>query len=39
MTHRSKRQDGFTLVEIILVIIIIGILAAVIIPKFAGSTE
>ncbi len=39
MTHRSKRRDGFTLVEIILVIIIIGILAAVIIPKFAGQTD
>jgi len=34
---RSKR--GFTLVEIILVIIIIGILAAIIVPKFAGQND
>ncbi|MBN1918204.1 MAG: prepilin-type N-terminal cleavage/methylation domain-containing protein [Verrucomicrobia bacterium] len=30
---------GFTLVEIILVIIIIGILAAIIVPKFAGQQD
>ena len=30
---------GFTLVEIILVIIIIGILAAIIVPKFAGQSD
>ncbi len=34
---RNKR--GFTLVEIILVIIIIGILAAIIVPKFAGQSD
>lgn len=39
MSSRIKRQQGFTLVEIVLVIIIIGILAAVIIPKFAGQTD
>jgi len=38
MQHiRNKR--GFTLVEIILVIIIIGILAAIIVPKFAGQSD
>ena len=36
-THRSKR--GFTLVEIMLVVVIIGILAALVIPRIAGNTE
>ena len=33
----SKR--GFTLVEIMLVVIIIGVLAAMVVPRFAGRTE
>ena len=34
-----KNQNGFTLVEIMVVVIIIGILAALVIPKFTGRTE
>ena len=34
-----KGKKGFTLVEMIVVIAVIGILAAVLIPTFAGATE
>ena len=34
-----KRQDGFTMIEIIAVLILIGILAAVAVPKFLSMTE
>ena len=37
--RRLTKRRGFTLVEIILVIIIIGILAAIIVPKFAGQND
>jgi general secretion pathway protein G len=37
--RRQITKRGFTLVEIILVIIIIGILAAIIVPKFAGQND
>jgi general secretion pathway protein G len=35
---RRSHQSGFTLLEIMVVVIILGVLAATIIPQFMGST-
>jgi general secretion pathway protein G len=39
-THTiARRQGGFTLVELLLVMTILGILAALVVPRFGGRTE
>lgn len=35
----SKRRPGFTLVEVLIVVVIMAVLAATIIPQFADSTN
>jgi len=35
----STKQQGFTLIEIIVVVVIIGILATFVAPKFMGKTD
>lgn len=39
MRMGRSAAGGFTLVEIMLVVIIIGVLAAMVVPRFAGRTE
>jgi general secretion pathway protein G len=36
---QSRKQSGFTLVEILIVVIILGILAAIVIPQFTNAGE
>jgi len=38
MQLNRRRNDAFTLIEIMVVVIIIGVLAATIIPQFMGTT-
>ena len=36
---RNSARRAFTLIELLLVLVILGILAAIVVPKFAGRTE
>ncbi|MDP8243362.1 MAG: type II secretion system major pseudopilin GspG [Candidatus Hinthialibacter antarcticus] len=37
--QRRRAQSGFTLVEMLLVLVILATLAAIVVPKFAGRSE
>lgn len=39
MSARSLKAQGFTLVEILIVVVILGILAAIVIPQFTSASE
>ncbi len=39
MLNKIKNSKGFTLVELLIVIVILGILAAIVIARFAGATK
>ena len=38
-TLRKSMQQGFTLVELLIVVIILALLAAIVVPQFASSTD
>ncbi len=39
MPNRSSRSRAFTLVEILIVVVILGILAAIVIPQFTSASQ
>jgi len=39
MPQRTRPRKGFTLVEILIVVVILGILAAIVIPQFSNASD
>ena len=37
--NRTQNRKGFTLIEILIVVIILGILAAIVIPQFTNASK
>ena len=39
MSSVTQNKNGFTLVELLIVVIILAVLAAIVVPQFGSSTE